>query len=96
MIGEEDQEALLTGLDELEDDEVQFVFDLIADLSEGISQTSLTDGMYYAVHCREEIQFNNEREATETIESLRFPALAPNAEARADQFFAACARFPDR
>jgi pimeloyl-ACP methyl ester carboxylesterase len=94
LISDDDQEALLNGLGALEDDEVQFVFDLIADVSEGITQMSLTDGMYYAVHCREELPFNSKREAREVIEALRFPDLAFDAEARMEQYFAVCAAFP--
>ena len=50
--------------------------------------------MYYAVHYREELPFNDEDEAQDVIDALEFPALAGDPEARVAQYFAVCAVFP--
>jgi pimeloyl-ACP methyl ester carboxylesterase len=83
----------LDGLDELE---LQYVYDLIGDLSDSLpgSSGSFTDGMYYSVECNEEYPFNELDVAEESIDDLAFPQFGPSGLATSVQIDAICSEWP--
>jgi pimeloyl-ACP methyl ester carboxylesterase len=83
----------LADLDELE---LQYVYDLIGNLSDSLpgSGGSFTDGMYYSVECNEEAPFNDLDVAEEAIDDLAFPEFGASGLALSEQIMAICSVWP--
>lgn len=92
----ESREDLLDGLNELDELELQFVYDLIGDLSDSLpgSGGAFTDGMYYSVECNEEYPFNDLDVAEESIDDLAYPELGYSGLETSEQIAAICAEWP--
>jgi pimeloyl-ACP methyl ester carboxylesterase len=97
FLPEEAQEELLADIEELDASELQYVYDLINDLSDEISEDSggYTQGMYFAVECQEEAPFNDVAVAEASIEQTNFPELARLSLASSMQIATVCDIWPN-
>ena len=96
FLPEDSQDDLIADLSELDQSELQYVYDLISDLSDEISQDSsgFTQGAYYAVECHEEAPFNDVQVARDSIADLNFPALGQLALDSSEEIAAVCEIWP--
>jgi pimeloyl-ACP methyl ester carboxylesterase len=87
---------LVDELGDLDAVELQYVYDLIGDLSDSLpgSGGASTDGMYYSVECNEEAPFNDLDIAEEAIEDLEFPEFGVSGLALSEQIMAICSIWP--
>ncbi len=90
------REVLIDHLEDLDELELQYVYDLIGDLSDSLpgSGNGFTDGMYYSVECNEEYPFNDPDGAEDSVEDLEFPEFGPSGVALAEQIMAICEVWP--
>ena len=97
FLPEETHDELLAELETLDVAELQYVYDLINDLSDTISgdTSGFTQGMYYAVECHEEMPFNDVSVATESIADTNFPELAGLAMEVSEEIATVCGVFPE-
>lgn len=97
FLPEENQEELLSELDQLSPSEIQYVYDLINDLSDEVSDNGggFTDGMYYAVECYEEAPFNNLQVAIDSVDDLNFPALSGLRLSSSEEIATVCSVWPE-
>ncbi|MEZ4498353.1 MAG: alpha/beta hydrolase, partial [Thermomicrobiales bacterium] len=96
FLPEDSQDDLIADLSELDQSELQYVYDLISDLSDEISQdpSGFTQGAYYAVECHEEAPFNDVQVARDSIADLNFPALGQLALDSSEEIAAVCEIWP--
>jgi pimeloyl-ACP methyl ester carboxylesterase len=95
FLPEDSQADLIAELDELSPIELQYVYDLIAGISDNVSGGSgLTDGMYYSVECNEEVPFNDLSVGEEIAANLHFPELGARGLETAEQIAAICSIWP--
>lgn len=88
-------DELLDDLDDLSDEELQYVYDLVTDTSDQLTDAGgSTDGMYFSVECNEEVHFNDLDVAAEIAEDLAFPELGTSGLASANQIAAVCSVWP--
>ncbi|MGF1513994.1 MAG: alpha/beta fold hydrolase [Elainellaceae cyanobacterium] len=86
----EDAEELLAALKALEPGEVRSAFEIISDLN----NSDTTQGMHYAVECREEFPFNSRDRAQAIFDGLRFPLLGEAGWTVTNQATAVCEVWP--
>jgi hypothetical protein len=95
FLPEDSQDDLVAELDELSPVELQYVYDLIAEISDSMSGDSgMTDGMYFSVECNEEVPFNDLAVGEEIAANLHFPELGARGLATAEQISAICSIWP--
>ncbi|CAN5435667.1 hypothetical protein BH09CHL1_BH09CHL1_19960 [soil metagenome] len=88
-------EDLLAELDDLSNEELQYVYDLVADTSDQLTDAGgSTDGMYFSVECNEEVHFNDLDVAADIAADLAFPELGVSGLASANQIAAVCSVWP--
>lgn len=96
FLPEESQAELLKEIDGLDAFEVQFVWDLVNELSDDLSgDPGTTEGMFYAVECQEEAPFNDIEAARASIEDLNFPELAGLMISISEEIAAVCEIWPN-
>jgi pimeloyl-ACP methyl ester carboxylesterase len=96
FLPEESHEDLLAEIDGLDEFEIQYVWDLINELSDDLSgDPGTTDGMYYAVECQEEAPFNDIQVAYDSIEDLNFPELGGLVISISEEIAAVCEVWPN-
>lgn len=92
---EASQAELIDELDNLSTEELQYVYDLVADTSDQLTnEDDMTDGMYFSVECNEEVPFNDLDVAEEIADDLEFPEFGPSGMAAANQVAAVCSVWP--
>ena len=89
------QAALLDDLGKLPAVELQYVYDLLNDASDELSESDgMTDGMYFSVECNEEFPYNDLTVTEQVTGSLTYPELGASGLAMAEQIAAVCAIWP--
>ncbi len=92
---ETSHDDLIGELQDLSPEELQYVYDLVADTSDQLSDGGgMTDGMYFSVECNEEVGFNDLDVAAEIADNLAFPEFGPGGLATAEQIAAVCSVWP--
>jgi hypothetical protein len=96
FLPEESQAELLDEIDGLDEFEVQYVWDLVNELSDDLSgDPGTTEGMFYAVECQEEAPFNDIEVARDSIQDLHFPELAGLMIVLSEEIAAVCDIWPN-
>jgi pimeloyl-ACP methyl ester carboxylesterase len=92
---EKSQDKLIDELDDLSAEELQYVYDLITDTSDQLTDSGgTTDGMYFSVECNEEVHFNDLDVAAQIADDLEFPEFGASGLAAANQIAAVCSVWP--
>src|SRR5690606_26765822 len=92
---DDSHDALIKELDDLSSEELQYVYDLVTDTSDQLTDSSgSTDGMYFSVECNEEVHFNDLDVAADIADNLEFPELGASGLASANQIAAVCEVWP--
>jgi pimeloyl-ACP methyl ester carboxylesterase len=91
----DEQEALIAGLNDLPDAELQYIYDLIETSVDDITgEDVLSFGSFYSVLCNEEYWFNDLDVAAEARDNLEFPELAYYGDVILEQHGGACKAWP--